>query len=157
MLTAALGLTVCFSLQGREKLFSITASALSTLLLEPPKAMQMLVQRERSLCWYKTRLHSLRPMCKHIGLTSTMWSIKMRSLSIRYGKEAVAEKQPQSKWSNVCWLLKNSKDSSKRCFSLAVDTVGQLEVGVVTVHSLSIACFTSHNRKTAAQYHASRT
>ena len=76
---------------------------------------------------------------------------------MKYGKEAVAEKQPQSILSNVCQLLKNSKDSSKRCFSLAVDAVGQLEVRVVPIHSLSIACFTSHNRKTAAQYRASRT
>ena len=29
--------------------------------------------------------------------------------------EAVAEKQPQSKWSTACCLLKNSKDSSEGC------------------------------------------
>ena len=95
-------------------------------------------------------------MCKQIGLTSTMWSIKMRSLSIGYDKEAVAEKQPLTILSNVCQLQKKGKDSSKICFSLAVDAVGQLEVGVVAIHSLSVASFASHNRETAAQCRTSR-
>ena len=38
--------------------------------------------------------------------------------------------------------------------SLTVDTKGQLKVGVVTVHSLCVACFTTHNRKMASQYYA---
>ena len=70
----------------------------------------------------------LRPMCKQIGLTSTMWSIKMRSLSMKYDKEAVAEKQPLIVLSDNCQLQKKGKDSSKRCFSLAVDAVGHLKV-----------------------------
>ena len=76
----------------------------------------------------KTRLHSLRPMCKQIGLTSTMWSIKMRSLSINYDKRLWLRSKPLIVLSNVCQLQKKGKDSSKRCFSLAVDAVGQLKV-----------------------------
>ena len=44
-------------------------------------------------------------------------------------------------------IAKEQQRQLKRMLSLAVDTVGQLKVGVVTVHSLCIACFTTHNRK----------
>ena len=47
---------------------------------------------------------------------------------MRYDKEAVAEKQPQVVSSNACQVQKKGKDSSKRCFSLAVDAIGQLKV-----------------------------
>ena len=108
----------CIS-QQRWALFTWRALGNPLLSLGEAKGYctQMLVQRERSMlaCWYKTRLHSLRPMCKHIGLTSTMRSIKRRSLSIKLGEEAVAEKQPQFKWSNACCVQKNSKDSSEGC------------------------------------------
>ena len=45
-----------------------------------------------------------------------------------YDKEAVAEKQPRIVLSNVCQLQKKGKDSSKRCFSLAVDAIGHLKI-----------------------------
>ena len=83
-----------------------------------------------------------------------MWSLKRRSSSIKLDREAVAEKQPQPKWSNV--YLQKAKTAQKDAFSLAVNPIRQLKVGVVTVHSLCIACFTSHNRKTAPQHHIIR-
>ena len=45
-----------------------------------------------------------------------------------YDKEAVAEKQPRIVSSNVCQLQKKGRNSSKRCFSLAVDAIGHLKV-----------------------------
>ena len=72
-------------------------------------------------------------------------------------QEAVAEKQPQFKWSKVLLIAEKQQGQLRRMLSLAVDTVSQLKVGVVTVHSLCIACFTSHNRKTAPQDNALRT
>ena len=59
--------------------------------------------------------------------------------------EAMAEKQPRLVLSIICQLQKKDKDSSKRCFSPAVDTVSHLKVGVVAVHSLSVASFASEN------------
>ena len=64
--------------------------------------------------WYKTRLHSLRPMCKRIGLTSTMWSIKMRSLSMICDNEAVAEKQPRIVLSNHLSIAKERQRQLKK-------------------------------------------
>ena len=43
-------------------------------------------------------------------------------------QEAMAKKQPLIVLSNVCQFRKKGKDSPKRCFSLAVDTVGHLKV-----------------------------
>ena len=42
--------------------------------------------------------------------------------------EAVAEKQPRIVLSIICQLQKKDKDSSKRCFSPAVDAIGHLKV-----------------------------
>ena len=53
-------------------------------------------------------------------------------------------------------IAKEQQRQLRRMLSLAVDTICQLKVGVVTVHSLCVACFTSHNRKTASQYHTLR-
>ena len=50
--------------------------------------------------------------------------------------EAMAEKQPLFKGSTTCRLLKNSKNGSRKALSLTVDAEWELEVGVVTVHSL---------------------
>ena len=75
-----------------------------------------LVQRDAT-CWYKTRLHSQRPMCKHIGLTSTMWSIKMRSLSIRHH---------QRLW------LRSSLCSKEHYLPLAKEQQGWLMKGALT-------------------------
>ena len=45
-----------------------------------------------------------------------------------YDREAVAEKQPRVVLSKVCQLQKKGKDSSERCFSLAVDAIGHLKI-----------------------------
>ena len=44
-------------------------------------------------------------------------------------------------------FAKEQQRQLRRMLSLAVDTVCQLKVGVVTVHSLCVACFTSHGSR----------
>ena len=60
--------------------------------------------------------------------------------------EAVAEKQAQSKWMHSLTVAKEQqRHAQSRMLSLTVDTKGQLEVRIVTVHSLSVASFASNN------------
>ena len=115
-------------LSAEERSSSFSKASANTLSRQ--RLVSEVVLRDALSCyaWYKTRLHSLRPMCKRIGLTSTMWSIKMRSLSMLCDNEAVAEKQPRIVLSIICQLQKKDKDSSKRCFSPAVDAIGHLKI-----------------------------
>ena len=57
---------------------------------------------------------------------------KKESLSVSLNREATAQKD---------------------AYSLTVDSICEVKVGAIAVHSLCIACLTSHNRKTASQHH----